>query len=79
MQCTRSQPVRLKQVLSVLDVCYNMYKYMLWLKFFHSLNFISLSFLGMVMYDNDIKTRETTNIIMGKSSFTVFSSLMHAS
>ena len=52
---------------------------MLWLKFFHSLNFISLSFLGMVMYDNDIKTRETTNIIMGKSSFTVFSSLMHAS
>ena len=62
MQCTRSQPVRLKQVLSLLDVCYNMYKYMLWLKFFHSLNFISLSFLGMVMYDNDIKTRETTNI-----------------
>ena len=62
MQCTRSQPVRLKQVLSLLDVCYNMYKYMLWLKFFHSLNFISRSFLGMVMYDNDIKTRETTNI-----------------
>ena len=62
MQCTRSQPVRLKQVLSLLDVCYNMYKYMLWLKFFHGLNFISLSFLGMVMYDNDIKTRETTNI-----------------